>query len=309
MVLKKEVALMESERHHENQEAVIELEHVNAGYNGEVVLHDVNLKVYRGEITALLGGSGSGKSTLLKTITGLLPPIDGKVTLLGQDLYNTAQGQRDDLMRRIGMVFQYGALFGSRTIMDNVALALREHTKLPEAVIEEMVRMRLALVGLTGLEYRLPADVSGGQRKRVALARAAILDPEIIFCDEPSAGLDPVVAAGLDHVLRSFQELFGMSMIVVTHELESIKVLADRVIMLADMQVQAVGTVDELKDSTIPEVYNFFHRVPPSYADTAKNSVLEKVSSEWSREEATPHVRRRHAPPRPPESSDEDSRS
>ncbi|MEM1347305.1 MAG: ATP-binding cassette domain-containing protein [Myxococcota bacterium] len=259
------------------REAIIELEGVDAGYDGQVVLHDLNIEIYRGEITALLGGSGSGKSTILRTVTGLLEPLRGKARLMGEDLYSLGQKQRANLLKRTGMLFQYGALFGSRSILDNVALPLREHTELPESVIQEMVRMKLALVGLAGLEYRLPADVSGGQRKRVALARAAILDPEIIFCDEPSAGLDPVVAAGLDDVLRRFQRLFRMSMVVVTHELESIKVLADRVIMLADNRIQTVGTVDELSESDIPDVYNFFHRVPPDYVSSEHASVLDSV--------------------------------
>lgn len=264
----------------QEKEPVIVLDHVDAGYDGKVVLRDVHVKIYRGEITALLGGSGSGKSTLLKTIIGLLPPIKGQVTLLGQDLYALEPNERSILMQRIGMLFQYGALFGSSSILDNVSLPLREHTNLPPAVIEEMVRMKLELVGLKGLAHRLPSDVSGGQRKRVALARAAILDPEIIFCDEPSAGLDPIVAAGLDQVLRRFQRLFGMSMVVVTHELESIKILADRVIMLADNKIQAIGTVEQLSGSEIENVYNFFHRIAPDYAEgSEQQSVLERTSA------------------------------
>lgn len=257
-------------------EAVIELEDVVAGYGSTAVLEDVNLSVWRGQITALLGGSGSGKSTLLRTIVGLQPPLSGKVRLLGEDIQGLNDAQRRALMVRTGMLFQYGALFGSSTIMDNVALPIRQHTELPEPVVAEMVRMKLALVGLEGLEGRLPADVSGGQRKRVALARAAILDPEIIFCDEPSAGLDPVVAAGLDDVLRRFQRLFGMSMLVVTHELESIKMLADRVIMLAGGRVQAVGTVEELSESPIQQVHDFFHRVPPPMGGD-HDTVLERL--------------------------------
>ena len=267
-----------------DKEPVISLRHVDAGYGETVILEDVHIDIYRGEITALLGGSGSGKSTLLKTMIGLLPPIDGHVELLGQDIYALSPEDRTALMRRVGMLFQYGALFGSRTNLENVALPLREHTNLPDPIILEMVRMKLALVGLKELENRLPADVSGGQRKRVALARAAILDPEIIFCDEPSAGLDPIVAAGLDDVLRRFQRLFGMSMVIITHELESIKVLADRVIMLADAQIQAVGTVEELSDSSNKRVYDFFHRVPPDYvSEGAEDSVFERVSGEWDR--------------------------
>lgn len=268
-----------------SREAVISLRGVDAGYGETVILNDVNLDIWRGEITALLGGSGSGKSTLLKTIIGLLPPIRGEVRLLGEDIYGMDDLTRANFMKRIGMLFQYGALFGSQSNLDNVALPLREHTDLPEDVIREMVRMKLEIVGLKGLENRLPADVSGGQRKRVALARAAILDPEIIFCDEPSAGLDPIVAAGLDDVLRRFQRLFGMSMVIITHELESIKILADRVVMLADNKIQAEGTVEELSHSENERVHDFFHRIAPHDADgeEGKGSVLERVSGEWQR--------------------------
>jgi phospholipid/cholesterol/gamma-HCH transport system ATP-binding protein len=174
-------------------------------------------------------------------------------------------------------LFQYGAMFGSRTILENVALPLREHTRLPDAVIREMVRMKLELVDLQDLEERLPSDISGGQRKRAALARAAIMDPEIIFCDEPSAGLDPIVAAGLDLVLRRFQSLFGMSMVVVTHELESIKIVADRVVMLADGAIQAVGTVEELSHSQIPQVRDFFARKGHDTAAQSEGSVWDRL--------------------------------
>ncbi len=271
---------------YKSKEAVISLKGVDAGYGDTVILSNVNLEIWRGEITALLGGSGSGKSTLLKTIIGLLPPIKGEVRLLGEDIYGMDDLTRASFMKRIGMLFQYGALFGSQSNLDNVALPLREHTDLPEEVVREMVRMKLELVGLKGLENRLPADVSGGQRKRVALARAAILDPEIIFCDEPSAGLDPIVAAGLDDVLRRFQRLFGMSMVIITHELESIKILADRVVMLADGKIQAVGTVDDLSQSDNERVYDFFHRIAPhDDGEDGQGSVLERVSGEWAREQ------------------------
>jgi phospholipid/cholesterol/gamma-HCH transport system ATP-binding protein len=264
----------------EDREPIIRCENVVLGYRGEAVLTDIDIEIYRGQITALLGGSGSGKSTLLKTMVGLLPPMEGNVYLMGEDVYALDDERRRQLLQRTGMVFQYGALFGSRTILDNIALPLRQHTSLPEPVIHEMVRIKLALVGLEGLEDRLPADVSGGQRKRVSLARAAILDPEIIFCDEPSAGLDPVVAAGLDKVLRDFQRMLGMTMIIITHELESIKILADRVIMLADGTIRAIGTIEELSESTDELVHDFFHRVPPDYvSEEGGESVMERIES------------------------------
>ena len=258
-------------------ESIIECRDLVCGYGDKAILEDINLTIHRGEICALLGGSGSGKSTLMRTIVGLLPPLDGHVSIFGVNLYELSEEERMPYLRRTGMLFQYGALFGSRTNLDNIALPLREHTRLPEPIIHEMVLQKLALVGLTGLENRLPSDVSGGQRKRVALARATILDPEVVFCDEPSAGLDPIVAAGLDSVLRRFQELFGMTMVVVTHELESIKILADRVIMLSGGRILAEGSIDDMMRSKEGEVYDFFHRVAPDYAEEG-TSVVESLN-------------------------------
>jgi len=188
-----------------------------------------------------------------------LPPLAGSVTLLGEDIYALSDDDRRALLRRTGMAFQQDALFSAMTIIDNVALPLRELTRLPETVIAEMARIKLALVGLTGLEHRLPASVSGGQRKRAALARASILDPEVIFCDEPSAGLDPIVAAELDDTLRRFRDVLGVTVVVVTHELASIRAIADRAVMFGDGRVLADGTVADLEHSSDAGVYNFFH--------------------------------------------------
>jgi phospholipid/cholesterol/gamma-HCH transport system ATP-binding protein len=220
------------------REPVIVCKDLVCGYGSKVILEDINLEIYRGEIAALLGGSGSGKSTLMRTIVGLQPPLSGTCTLLGHDLRELDEEARNAVLRRTGMLFQYGALFGSRSILENIALPLREFTSLPEPVIREMVIQKLA----------------------------PILDPEIVFCDEPSAGLDPVVAAGLDTVLRRFQELFAMTMVVVTHELESIKILADRVVMLSKGRILAEGPVNEMFQSDDPEVHDFFHRIAPDYA-------------------------------------------
>ena len=239
---------------------ILECRDVSCGYDPEhPILEGVDLVVEQGEIVALLGGSGSGKSTLLRTMTGLLEPLAGEVFVFGEPMHALSEPERARVLRRTGTLFQHDALFGSMSVRDNVALPLRELTRLPGAVITEMVRMRLALVGLSGLEDRAPESLSGGQRKRAALARASILDPELVFCDEPSAGLDPVIAAGIDETLLHFRSVFGITIVAVTHELESIRAIADRAVMLGDGHVLATGTIDELADNSDDEVYSFFH--------------------------------------------------
>lgn len=241
---------------------LLECRGVACGYDGEPVLKDIDLAVERGEIVALLGGSGCGKSTLLRTMTGLLPPLAGEVLLFGEPLYELPHDDRDRLLRRTGMVFQLDALFSSLTLADNVALPLRELTSVPEPVIREMVEMRLALVGLAGKEGRTSTSLSGGERKRAAVARATILDPELVFCDEPTTGLDPVIAAGIDAMLLRFRAVLDGTFVVVTHELESIRAIADRAVMFAHGAIIARGTIGELSKSPDREVFNFFHRIP-----------------------------------------------
>jgi phospholipid/cholesterol/gamma-HCH transport system ATP-binding protein len=228
------------------------------GYETPVLEH-LDLELERGEIVALLGGSGCGKSTLMRTVCGLVAPRAGEVRLFGQSLYGLDPSARTAVLSRIGVAFQQDALFSAMTIEDNVALPLRELTNLPLAVIREMVRMRLQLVGIADLASRKPAHVSGGQRKRAALARASILDPEIIFADEPTAGLDPIAAAEVDATLVKFRDALGSTIVVVSHELESIRATADRAIMLAGGAIAAIGTLDELQCSRDQAVFKFFH--------------------------------------------------
>jgi phospholipid/cholesterol/gamma-HCH transport system ATP-binding protein len=247
---------------------LLECRDVSVGYDRPVLEH-VDLRVEPGELVALLGGSGCGKSTLLRTLTGLLPPLAGEVLLFGEPLYELSTDQRNRLLRRTGTAFQQDALFGSMTVGENVALPLRELSHLPEPVIREMVRMKLGLVGLADLEHREPASLSGGQRKRVALARASILDPELVLCDEPSAGLDPVVAATIDETLLQFRAALGITLVVVTHELESIRTIADRAVMFAGGGIIAAGSIDELSKSKDDTVFNFFHRVAGSPGNAA----------------------------------------
>jgi phospholipid/cholesterol/gamma-HCH transport system ATP-binding protein len=240
---------------------VVECRGVSVGYDGTPVLENIDLVIERGEIVALLGGSGCGKSTMLRALTGLLPPLAGELLVLGKPLYDLPLDERNELLRRTGTAFQQDALFGSMSVADNVALPLHELTHLPGSIINEMVRMRLSMVGLPGMEAKVPTTMSGGQRKRAALARASILDPVVMFCDEPSAGLDPAVAATIDDTLRHFRSALGITIVVVTHELASIRAIADRVVMFGNGSILAGGTVDELMASSDPEIFNFFHRV------------------------------------------------
>ncbi|HKE14708.1 MAG TPA: ATP-binding cassette domain-containing protein [Kofleriaceae bacterium] len=238
----------------------LEVEGLVAAYGERTILDGVDLRVERGEIRAVLGGSGSGKSTLLKHCVGLLTPTAGRVRLLGQSLHDIEGDERVALLRRIGVLFQYGALLGSITVGENVALPLREHTDLPESVIAELVALKLTVVELPGAGNLMPGELSGGMRKRAALARAMALDPDLLFCDEPSAGLDPLTSAELDELILRLRDRFGMAIVVVTHELASIARIADRAIMLSGGLAIADGPLAEVERSDLPEIRAFFRR-------------------------------------------------
>lgn len=244
-------------------EPVVELSQVAVGYRGAPVLAGVDLEIARGEIIALIGPSGCGKTTLLRTILGLLPPLGGRVRLFGRDLYRTDPDERAELLGRTGLVFQRNALFDSLSVLDNVCLPARELTDLPEPLVREMAWHRLRLFGLDKLAHRQPSGISGGQQKRVALARASLLDPEIIFCDEPTAGLDPLVSAVIDSALRRFCDALGSTVVAVTHDLATVEMIADRVLFLAEGRVRAAGRPAELAASEDPIVHAFWHRDPP----------------------------------------------
>lgn len=241
---------------------IIEVRDLVVCYGDRRVLDGVSFSVRRGETFVILGGSGCGKSTLLRNLVGLMRPTAGKIFFNGQDFTAMTDEERTAVRKRMGMCFQGSALFGSMSVGDNVALPLREHTELEESTIEIMTKIKLELVGLGGFENFMPAELSGGMKKRAGLARAMAMDPEIIFYDEPSAGLDPIVAAGLDALIRKMQSTFNLTSIVVTHEMASVNLIADRVCFLKDGQVVTLGTPDEIRASKHPFVEQFLERRP-----------------------------------------------
>lgn len=246
-----------------SERAVIEIMGLTAGYGEEVILREVSFAVNEGEVFAVLGGSGCGKSTLLRHVVGLLPPRAGTVKVRGVDVHRGGEKEKARMRRDMGVLFQSGALFGSMTVAENVALPLHQYTDLPERVVEELVAIKLSLVGLEGFADRLPSELSGGMRKRAGLARAMALDPTILFFDEPSAGLDPVTSAELDELILGLNAGLGTTMVIITHELASILKVAGRAVML-DRETRGViaeGRPADLRDhSEDPRVRAFFHR-------------------------------------------------
>ena len=243
-------------------EPTVEVKELVARYEDREILRGVNLTVRPGEVHVIVGGSGCGKSTLLKHIVGLSRAASGTVRLLGVDQATADEPEWEAVLLKVGMLFQGGALINSLTIFENVALPLVERAPdVPQDVVAEMVQMKLALVGLTHAMALTPPQLSGGMKKRAALARAMALDPQVLFCDEPSAGLDPVTAADLDRLILGLRDRFGMSVVVVTHELASIRAIADSVSMLAGGRVVAQGTLAEVEALPHPEVRAFFDRV------------------------------------------------
>jgi phospholipid/cholesterol/gamma-HCH transport system ATP-binding protein len=243
--------------------AIIEVRGLTAAYGDEVILRDISFEVNRGEVFVVLGGSGCGKSTLLKHLIGLYPLASGEVLIGGENLASAAGDDRQRILRRFGVAYQSGALFGSMTLSENVTLPIEEFTRLPATAREVISWMKLKLVGLEGFGDHLPAEVSGGMQKRAAIARAMALDPAVLFLDEPSAGLDPVTSAELDALILRLREGLGMTFFIVTHELPSIYAVADRVIMLDKRKkgIIAEGRPQDLRDhSTDPYVRKFFRR-------------------------------------------------
>jgi phospholipid/cholesterol/gamma-HCH transport system ATP-binding protein len=238
------------------------VKNLRVNYGTREILHGINFEVPSGETLVILGGSGSGKSTLLRTLVGLELPSGGEIWIRGKNFAAMSEAERDELRKKMGMSFQSGALFGSMTVGENVALPLHEHTSLDDSTIEIMVRLKLDQVGLSGFEEYMPAQLSGGMKKRAAIARALAMDPEILFFDEPSAGLDPIIAAGIDELILKLKKAFRITIVVVTHELASAFLIADRMILLDKGNIVANGTSSELKESQQPRVRQFLDRIP-----------------------------------------------
>jgi phospholipid/cholesterol/gamma-HCH transport system ATP-binding protein len=241
-------------------EVVVSVEDLDAGYADRTILSQVSLQVRAGEIMVVMGGSGSGKSTLLRCMLALKRPAAGRVRLFGQALDDLSPRALYAMRQRIGVAFQGGALFNSLSVEDNVAFPLREHTRLDDNTMRIMARMKLEVVGLAGAEHLMPAELSGGMIKRAALARAIIMDPALLFFDEPSAGLDPVVSAGLDELILRLRDTMGVTVVVVTHELDSAFRIADRITVLDQGRVLISDDKDAVRKSGNRHVQNLLNR-------------------------------------------------
>jgi phospholipid/cholesterol/gamma-HCH transport system ATP-binding protein len=238
----------------------IAIRNLAARFGSREILSDINLGILRGETFVILGGSGCGKSTLLRMIVGLMRPTQGQIWINGLDITQLSEDEFNELRKKMGMAFQNSALFNSMTVGENVALPLREHTDLEDSTIQIMTRIKLEQVGLSGCDPLMPSQLSGGMRKRAGIARALAMDPEILLFDEPSAGLDPIIAAGIDELILRLKQAFRMTIVLVTHELASAFLLADRIAMLDQGAILFVGTPDDFRACTIPRVRQFLER-------------------------------------------------
>ncbi|HYN53113.1 MAG TPA: ATP-binding cassette domain-containing protein [Methylotenera sp.] len=276
----------ESQQH----EVVIEFSKVATHFGDKVVHTEINLEVRRAEIFALIGGSGSGKSTLLREMILLHQPNAGQIKLFGVNLKNISEDDAHALRERWGVMFQLGGLFDSLTVLENIGLPLREHTKLPDALINEIAASKLAMVGLkpeVGAQY--PPELSGGMMKRASLARAIALDPELLFLDEPTAGLDPTSAAGVDELVLKLRDLFGLTIVMITHDLDLLWQVADRVAVLANGKVQSIGSMAELSASENPEIRQFFDGPRGRAAKKPKKQpIVKPANNEMGERSSTP---------------------
>jgi len=251
---------------------MITVQNLVGAYGGAEVLHGVSLNVAGGQIMVVMGQSGCGKTTLLRHLIGLQKPKSGVVKIGGKDLAAMSAQEHLEFCRSMGVLFQSGALFNSLTVGDNVAFPLREHSKLPERVIEIVVRMKLKQVGLAGTENLMPSELSGGMKRRAGLARALALDPAMLFLDEPTSGLDPIIAAGIDELILRLRDAYRATMVVVAHDIASGMKIADRIAVLLDGSVVEVGTPEQIRRSDHPYVRQFLERRPDSETQAASSS-------------------------------------
>ncbi len=260
-------------------EPVIDVRQLEAWYGRRRVLHGIDFRVMPGEIRVIMGGSGSGKSTLLRHIIGLQRPHSGAVKILGVDVAHADATELLALRRKLGVSFQGGALITSMSVGDNVSLPLREHTRLDENTIRIMSRLKLEVVNLGGFQDLMPSQLSGGMVKRAALARAIVMDPKLLFFDEPSAGLDPVVSAEIDDLILKLRDALRMTIVVVTHELESALKIADTITVLDQGAILASGSADEVQASSNERVQDLFHR-RPRHVEVNVDEYLRRLTQE-----------------------------
>jgi phospholipid/cholesterol/gamma-HCH transport system ATP-binding protein len=240
-------------------EVVVSIRHLRTAFGSRVIHEDINLDVHRGEVLALVGGSGSGKSTLLREMIMLQEPDRGSVSLFGTEIIGISEADAQRQRRRFGVLFQQGALFGSLTVLQNVGVPLREHTRLDDEMIDALARIKIAQAGLQPEAAALyPSELSGGMIKRAALARAMALDPELLFLDEPTSGLDPTSAGAFDELVLKLKDLLGLTVLMVTHDLDSLWQVADRVAVLGDGTLQGVDSMENLSRSTKPHIREYF---------------------------------------------------
>jgi phospholipid/cholesterol/gamma-HCH transport system ATP-binding protein len=241
-------------------EPIIRVSNLTVGFGERLVLNGLNLDVKRGEILGFVGASGAGKSVLTRTIIGLMPKRSGKIEVMGVDLHSVGEEERRNIERRWGVLFQHGALFSSLSVRENIQFPVRELMDLSDRVLDEMTYAKLTMVGLKPeVADRYPSQLSGGMIKRVALARALALDPEIVFLDEPTSGLDPIGAGDFDELVRTLQRTLGLTVFMVTHDLDSLYTACDRIAVLGDGKVIAVGTMDDMLASRHPWLQSYFH--------------------------------------------------
>lgn len=243
-------------------DSLVQLQRLSFGYGARAILEDINLTIPRGKVTALMGASGGGKTTILRLIGGQIKAQRGQMLFDGQDVTPMTQPELYKVRRRMGMLFQFGALFADLDVFENVAFPLREHTDLPEALIRDVVLMKLNAVGLRGARALMPSDLSGGMARRVALARAIALDPELVMYDEPFAGLDPISLGTAARLIRELNDAMGLTSIFVSHDIEQTFAIADQIIILANGKIATQGTPDEVRHSADPLVYQYVNALP-----------------------------------------------